>query len=256
VNSTPDVPPYQGLAAHYDELLGEQSFRKMRDTFEWLVQRYGLRFRSAVDVGCGTGTFVEYLLRAGVDPVWGVDRSPEMLSQAVTKNGENRARFLLQDLRELRLPESVDLLTCQFETLNYLLTDTDLRTAFAGFAHALTPGGFAVFDVASRRPGQPGARRRIEFSRFANHTVTIHARYDTERLLQVARVRVAASAATQSERHVQRLHTIDDVAAALQGSGLEIRATHDCADVQRPAQLADSVIFLARRTHLAGQPSP
>ena len=256
MNSTPDVPPYQGLAAHYDELLGEQSFWKMRDTFEWLVQRYGLRFRSAVDVGCGTGTFVEYLLRAGVDPVWGVDRSPEMLSQAVTKNGENRARFLLQDLRELRLPESVDLLTCQFETLNYLLTDTDLRTAFAGFAHALTPGGFAVFDVASRRPGRPGARRRIEFSRFANHTVTIHARYDTERLLQVARVRVAASAATQSERHVQRLHTIDDVAAALQGSGLEIRATHDCADVQRPAQLADSVIFLARRTHLAGQPSP
>jgi len=256
VNSTPEVPPYQGLAAHYDELLGEQSFREMRDTFDWIVRRYGLRFRSAVDVGCGTGTFVEYLLRAGVDPVWGVDRSPEMLAQAVIKNGQNKARFLLQDLRELRIPESVDLLTCQFETLNYLLTGADLHTAFAGFARALTPRGFAVFDVAARRPGRPGPRRRIEFSRFTNHTVTIRARYDTERKLQVGRVSVGGTAATQSERHVQRLHTVDDVAAALHGSGLELCALHDCADVQRPAQLAESVIFLAQRTQVAGRRLP
>ena len=189
MNGIPDVPPYQELAAHYDELLGEQSFRKMREAFEWIVGRYGLRFRSAVDVGCGTGTFVEYLLRTGVDPVWGVDRSPEMLAHAVARNRKNAAQFLLQDLRELRLPERVDLLTCQFETLNYLLTGADLHTAFAGFARALTPRGFAVFDVAARRPGPPGPRRRIEFSRFTNHTVTIRARYDTERKLQVGRER-------------------------------------------------------------------
>ena len=244
MTATPEVAPYQELATHYDELLGEQSFRKMRETFEWIVHRYGLRFRSAVDVGCGTGNFVEYLLRSGVDPVWGVDRSPEMLAQAVAKNHQNSGRLLLQDMRELRLPETVDLLTCQFEALNYLLTDEDLRTAFAAFATALAPGGVALFDVAARRPAQPEPGRRIEFSRFANQTVTIRARYDTERSLQVARVRVASPGATHSERHVQRLHTIDDITAALHDSGLEIRAMHDCADVQRPAQLAESVIFL------------
>ena len=256
MNGRSEVPPYQGLAAHYDKLLGEESFQKMRDTFEWIVRRYGLRFRSAVDVGCGTGTFVEYLRRSGVDPVWGVDRSPEMLARAVAKNGQNKARFLLQDLRELRLPERVDLLICQFETLNYLLTDTDLHAAFAGFAHALNPGGFVVFDVAARRPRQPGPHRRIEFSRFANDTVTIRARFDNERMLQVGRVSVAGSAATQSERHVQRLHTIGDVTAALHDSGLELRAMHDCADVQRPAQLAESVIFIAQRSPMTGQPFP
>ena len=150
----------------------------------------------------------------------------------------------------------MDLLTCQFETLNYLLTGADLHTAFAGFARALTPRGFAVFDVAARRPGPPGPRRRIEFSRFTNHTVTIRARYDTERKLQVGRVSVGGTAATQSERHVQRLHTVDDVAAALHGSGLELCALHDCADVQRPAQLAESVIFLAQRTQVAGRRLP
>ncbi len=244
MNATPEVPPYQELAAHYDEFLGEQAFRNMRKTFDWMVARYGLKFRSAADIGCGTGTFVDYLLRAGVDPVWGVDRSPEMLAQAVAKNPTNAARFLLQDLRELRLPHRVDLITCQFETLNYLLTDADLRAAFAGFADALTPDGVALFDVAARRHAEPEPARRIEFSQFANDTVSIRSRYDAERFLQVARVRVGSSAAAQSERHVQRLHTIDDVTAALDGSGLEIRAMHDCADPERPAQPAESVVFL------------
>ena len=244
MNATPEVPPYQGLAAHYDEFLGERAFRNMRATFDWMVARYGLRFRSAADVGCGTGIFVDYLLRAGIDPVWGIDRSPEMLAQAVTKNPANAARFLLQDLRELRLPGRVDLITCQFETLNYLLTDEDLRSAFAGFAGALTPDGVALFDVAARRHAEPAPAPRIEFSQFANETVSIRARYDAERFLQVARVRVGSPATALSERHVQRLHTIDDVTAALDGSGLEIRGMHDCADPQRPAQAAESVVFL------------
>ncbi len=247
VNSSPDVPPYQGLAAHYDELFGEQSAHNRLDTFEWIVDRYGLRFGSAVDVGCGTGTFVEYLARTGVRQVWGVDRSPEMLARAVTKNSHNTAQFLLQDLRELHIPETVDLLTCQFETLNYLLTDADLAAAFAAFAAALTSGGFAVFDVAARRPSQPESDGGIELSEFADRALTIQARYDTEKSLQVAQVRMAAAADTQSETHIQRFHTIDDVTAALRGSGLEIVAVHDSADLELPAELAESVIFLVQR---------
>ena len=247
VNSSPEVPPYQGLAAHYDDLFGEQSTQDRLDSFEWIVDRYGLRFASAVDVGCGTGTFVEYLMRSGVQRVWGVDSSPAMLSRAVAKNSHNAAQFLLQDLRDLHLPETVDLLTCQFETLNYLLTDADLDAAFAAFAAALTPGGFAVFDVAARRPSRPESAGGVELSEFTDRAVTIRARYDTEKSLQVARVSVAGSADGQSETHIQRFHTIDDVTAALQGSGLQLRALHDSAELELPAESAESITFLAQR---------
>ena len=253
VASVPAVPPYEGLAAHYDELFGAQSVQDRLDMFEWVVDTYGLRFTSAVDVGCGTGTFVGYLLRSGVRPVWGVDRSPAMLALASAKNPQNAARFLLQDIRELRLQESVDLLTCQFETLNYLLTFADLRTAFARFARALAPGGHAVFDVATRRPGHPELDNGLQDSQFASDSVTIRARYDTATLLQVASVAIEGAAAP--ETHVQRVHTVDEVVAALDGSGLALRAMHDSADVQAPARQAENVTFLAQRTHpAAGTP--
>lgn len=253
-----DVPAYQGLAAHYDEFIGDESFAKQRETFDWIVERYGLRFGSAIDIGCGTGTFVEYLWRCGVDPVWGIDRSPEMLEQAERKNSHNGARFLLQDLRELDVPETVELITCQFETLNYLLTDADLHAAFGCFAGALKPGGFAVFDVASRRPDRPQSPDLIEVSELDSPTVSIRAHYDTERMLQVAHVRVAETTASQSERHFQRIHTIDAIDVALTDTGLALRAMHDNADLQRPAEGAESVVVLAQRVQLApsGQPAP
>lgn len=253
VTSVPAVPPYEGLAAHYDELFGEQPVQDRVTMFEWVVDRYGLRFTSAVDVGCGTGTFVDYLLRSGVQPVWGVDLSPAMLARAIAKNPQNEGRFLLQDIRELRLPASVDLLICQFETLNYLLTDADLRTALSRFAGALAPGGYAVFDVATRRPGQPESEDGMQDSQFATHSVTIRARYDTASLLQVASVSVVG--ATAPETHVQRIHTVDEVVAALDGSGLALRAMHDSTDVLRPARQAENVTFLAQRTlPAAGMP--
>ena len=255
VASNPAVPPYQGLAAHYDELFGEQPTRDRANMFEWIADRYGLRFTSAADVGCGTGTFVELLLRSGVQPVWGVDLSPAMLARAIAKNPQNEGRFLLQDIRELRLPASVDLLTCQFETLNYLLTDADLRTAFSRFAGVLAPGGYAVFDVATRRPSQPESDDGMQDSQFATHSLTIRARYDPASLLQVASVSVVG--ATAPETHVQRIHTVDEVVAALDGSGLALLAMHDSADVLRPARQAENVTFLAQRPlPAAGMPGP
>jgi SAM-dependent methyltransferase len=254
VNSAPEVAAYEGLAAHYDELFGAQSALDRQAIFEWIVDAYDVRFTSAADVGCGTGTFVRYLLRSGVRPVWGVDLSPAMLAEAVAKNSQNGAGFLHQDLRELLLPEPVELLTCQFETLNYLLSDADLRTAFARFAAALTPGGYAVFDVATRRPDQPDSTSGVEDTEFASHAVTIRARYDAGTLLQVASVHVGATAgATEttgaSETHIQRVHPIEAVIAALSGSGLVLKAMHDSTDVERHVRQAENVIFLAQRTH-------
>ena len=75
------VAPYATFAPLYDALLGDAMFRLVRRNFEWLVRRYGIRFHSAADVACGTGTFARYLRQWGV-PVFGIDRSASMLRMA------------------------------------------------------------------------------------------------------------------------------------------------------------------------------
>ena len=240
--------PYGRFAEVYDALLGDQSFQDMRFTFEWIRNRYSLQFASAADIGCGTGSFVDYLCRAGSGPVWGVDLSPQMLEVAAIKNVGNRAKFLLQDMRELRLPQPVDLVTCQFEALNYLTTTNDLHSALVSFGSALTSGGSAVFDVTTERPDDPVENRPVYLQRSLSSSVTVRAKYDPLSRTQTARLEVADSTGANVEIHCQRAHTVDDVTTAIAAGGLELVAVHDLGDILPVgSESAGGTVFLARR---------
>jgi SAM-dependent methyltransferase len=240
--------PYRRFAEVYDALLGDRSFPEMRLTFEWIRNRYAVRFASAADIGCGTGTFVDYLCRLGADPVWGVDLSPQMLEVAAVKNLGNRATFLLQDMRQLRLPQTVDLVTCQFEALNYLTTTDDVHLALGSFGRALTPGGWAIFDVTTERAADPVDDRLVYLERSPSRSVTVRAGYDPRSRTQTARLEVADSAGTEVEIHCQRTHSVEDVTTAIATSGLELVAVHDLEEIL-PAgpESTGCTVFLARR---------
>jgi len=50
-------------------------------------------------------------------------------------------------MRDLRFKERFDLVTCWFDSLNYLLEEEDLERTFDGVYRALKKGGFFIFDV-------------------------------------------------------------------------------------------------------------
>ena len=109
--------PYSQLAPAYDSALGIPNFIGTRAAFERLVRRYDIRFRSAADIGCGTGLFACYLSQCWGVPVFGVDRSPEMLAVATRNCTSSNVCLLQQDIRCLRLPCPVDLITANFDTM-------------------------------------------------------------------------------------------------------------------------------------------
>ena len=247
--SASDTAPYRRFAEVYDTLLGDRSFPEMRSAFERIRDRYCVHFASAADIGCGTGTFVEYLCRVATGPVWGVDLSAQMLEVATAKNAGNRATFLRQDMRELRLPESVDLITCQFEALNYLTTTDDLRLAFASFGRSLTPSGSVVFDVTTERLDDSAEQRPVHLQRSPSGSVTVRAAYDPSSRTQTARLEVADARGTAVEVHHQRTHTVDEVTAAIAACGLELVAIHDLEEIlPGESEPTGCTVFLARRT--------
>ena len=56
-------------------------------------------------------------------------------------------RVLRQDMPSFRLPECVDLITCEYDALNHLPRRADLRMTAKAVARALRPGGHFFFDV-------------------------------------------------------------------------------------------------------------
>ena len=138
--------PYREFALFYNELVGEAAFECWRENFERLTGRYAISYEVAADIACGTGKAVGYLARR-CRRVYAVDRSPWMLDIARSEVLEENVVFLEQSFATLKLPEPVDLLTCNFDSLNYLTDEQQLGEALEAFARSLKPGGTAVFDV-------------------------------------------------------------------------------------------------------------
>ena len=54
------------------------------------------------------------------------------------------------DMRDFRLPEPVDVVTCQFDALNHVPEKRDLKRVAQSAARALRPRGWFYFDVNTR----------------------------------------------------------------------------------------------------------
>ena len=139
---------YEALAASYDRLTNDVDYEATVEFYNAILQREGLKPRTAVDLACGTGSVTVLLARQGLD-VTAVDMSEELLTEAFQKAVELgvQPRFVCQKLEELRLPRAVDLAVCALDGLDYILDPADCRAAIARVYKALNPGGIFIFDV-------------------------------------------------------------------------------------------------------------
>lgn len=140
------APPYDLLAQAYDDVIGRDFFERIRRVFEHLIARYQIGFSSAADLGCGTGLFARYLNALWRVPVFGVDLSPAMLRVAASNCRDTNVILLQQDIRRLRLPTRVDLVTANFDALNHLVNDGELPRLFQLVYDHLHLGGHFIFD--------------------------------------------------------------------------------------------------------------
>ena len=139
---------YKDLAVSYDRLTNDVDYEATVSFYEEILEREGVRPRTAVDLACGTGSVTSILARKGL-AVTGVDMSEEMLTVACqkTQDMEKPPRFVCQLLQELYLPRGVDLAVCALDSRDYILDPTDCREAIRRVYKALNPGGIFIFDV-------------------------------------------------------------------------------------------------------------
>ena len=139
---------YHALAASYDRLTNDVDYEATVNFYFDILNREGIRPRSAVDLACGTGSVAALLAKRGI-PVTGVDLSEEMLTVAQQKTQMLRPRpfFVRQNLAQLRLPRGVDLAVCALDSLDYITEPSQCARAISRIYHVLNPGGIFIFDV-------------------------------------------------------------------------------------------------------------
>jgi SAM-dependent methyltransferase len=138
--------PYAALARIYDRTMGRAGFAQLMSTMRRARSRFGFALDRVADLGCGTGLFLEALYRPGRQLI-GVDRSPAMLARARARLGRRPVTLLCQDMRQLHLPHTVGLVTCNFQTLNYLTRKKDIIALLEKVSEYLTFKGWFLCDI-------------------------------------------------------------------------------------------------------------
>ena len=248
---------YDRLADIYDRGGWESYSRRIHPYLEKLLRRYRFQKKRIAELACGTGTLAIALSQQGYQVV-GVDRSEAMLRVARDKarQANEPVTFLRQDIRRLTLDKPVNLATCFFDSMNYLLSYGDLVKTFCRVHRALHPGGLFIFDMntaiglASLWDAHDGSRELSDVAIIGS------SQYDPKTMLGTIRITVfrkVTSGGVSSlyerftEIHTERAYPDDEVRAALREGRLSPLAGYDCMTFRKPNKATGRILYVAQK---------
>ena len=116
------APIYQrGLYLRFSQLMAESVLP------EYLAE-IGFAGKDLLDIACGEGSFAVAMSKLGYK-VTGIDQLQQMIDLARKRAKAERlsVEFLVEDMRSFSYDAAFDLVTCFFDSLNYMLTIRDLQ---------------------------------------------------------------------------------------------------------------------------------
>jgi ubiquinone/menaquinone biosynthesis C-methylase UbiE len=145
---------YNKFASVYDRMGADRfSVDMVRYTIK-IMKRFGIEASDGLDLCCGTGTAILHLIKHGLT-MSGLDQSPAMLRHARKKLSKypvglyrrTLPSFTIGEKRNPTRARRFDLVTCFFDSLNYMRNERQLKAAFRSVYRHLAPGGWFVFDM-------------------------------------------------------------------------------------------------------------
>lgn len=245
-------PPYTRYAEIYDRDQTYFSRETARYLAELLHER-GWQGERILDLACGTGTLAIDLAGKGYE-VWGVDLSADMLAQAEKKAAlaKRRVSFVRQDMRQLKLPLAFDLVTCVYDSLNYLQKIADIQEVFRRVYDQLNPEGLFFFDMNSLYALGEVWGTRTEAEDDVDLPYIWTTVYDATRQLSSLTatffVRRGDLYERVSEVHVERGYPQEAIVSALVEAGFSQVEVLDWGTDDPATPTSERLAFLARRT--------
>lgn len=133
---------YQRFAAVYDAIYGFKNYAEEAEKIEDIVRAKSPNARTLLDVACGSGEHIRHLKDKFT--CIGVDLSEDLI--AVSREKLPDVEFLQGDMRTFDLGRSVDVVTCLFGAVGYMLSKDELWLAITNMAKHLSANGVLIVE--------------------------------------------------------------------------------------------------------------
>jgi SAM-dependent methyltransferase len=145
-------PAFTEIAPYYDKLMSFINYQGWVVYIEKITALNNIREKKILDLACGTGVCLELWLQRHYQVI-GLDKSFAMLQ--VCK--DRLSKFFLADdynwvlingdMCDFSLAQRVPIITCLYDSLNYLMREAELVQCFEKVYEMLRSDGIFIFDM-------------------------------------------------------------------------------------------------------------
>ncbi|MDD2889758.1 MAG: class I SAM-dependent methyltransferase [bacterium] len=220
--------PYKYFSQVYDVLYKELH----RATIKLLNYYFGsiiVKNKKLLDMGCGTGTFLLEMTKNGWTGT-GIDLSLEMIRLAETKARKHKlhCNFLVRDMRKIQFKKNFDLITCNFDTVNYILLKKDMTKVFNNAHNLINENGHFIFDIITPYQGKKFLETfNMKFDAFE---MKMSPTYNEKTKIKTIELTLIFEGKTYKEKHIQRCYEVAEISSLLEKSGFVIKQIWDIED--------------------------
>lgn len=208
------MKPYEILSKLYGKDWGKYS-SKYIDLISKVIDIYNLNVHSVLDVACGTGILASELHSKNFE-VSGIDISEDMIN--VARENTKGIDFKVADMEDFSFDKKFQIITCAFDSINYLTSNIKMEKTLRNILKHLDDDGVFIFDINT-----PVLYEEKHFG-------VIHREFDGMKFKQILEYDKANKIGktifdfgnNESETHVQKAYSVDDMDKFLLKSGFEI----------------------------------
>jgi SAM-dependent methyltransferase len=264
------MQPYSSFAAVYDMFMDNVPYEEWADYVQMLLKKNQKEKGLILELGCGTGSMTRQLAAKGYDMI-GLDNSEEMLQIAREKGtgSSDSILYLCQDMREFELFGTVAAVVSVCDSMNYILSEEDLKQVFRLVNNYLDPRGIFIFDLdteyaykeilgdntiaENREEGSfiwENTYYEDEMLNEINLTLFIPEEQDKDSGNSEKFSRTEKAEQTlfhkYEETHYRKAYTLDTIRRLIEEAGLEWVAAYDMLSERKPKKDSERVYIIAR----------
>jgi SAM-dependent methyltransferase len=207
---------FNAYSRYYDLLYRDKDYLGEVNYIQALLNRQGITEGNLLEFGSGTGKHGCLLADRGYH-VHGIERSTEMVAQAMTVNGFTCEQG---DICTVQLGRTYDAVLSLFHVVSYQTSNADLMQVFARAADHLEKGGLFIFDfwyspaVYAQRPVVRVKRMidaQVEITRLAEPVIYPNSNRVDVNYTIFARDTASGAMQTTTETHPMRHFSLPEI---------------------------------------------
>lgn len=209
------------------------------------VKRRNPNAKTWLDLCCGTGSLLRLAYSNGF-VCTGLDFSAHQLKYA--KQNVPKAIFVHDDIRKWSSSESFDVITCMYDSLNYLTNKKDLQRVFRNVRKCLADKGLFAFDINTFE-GLQDKWNQISIIKKRNYTVIIESSFGEKRALGkcvfTGFIKQKRLYRKFEEEHIERGYRAAEIEEMLKKLGFSF-TKYDGDALKRPLQRPARLLYICK----------